>query len=106
MYGHPNCNRMPGPGDEETWPSCSGHPNDPRTPEPTAEKEERQGIQREEYLSRVNDLGGSLIESFTEAPEEALKELAQAIADEDEAQIGHTVIRMVKSYCYPVGEIW
>ena len=23
--------RMPGYGDEETWPPCYGHPNDPRT---------------------------------------------------------------------------
>lgn len=23
----------PGPGDPETWPECSGHPHDPRTPE-------------------------------------------------------------------------
>lgn len=23
-----------GPGDAATWPACSGHPNDPRTPEP------------------------------------------------------------------------
>ena len=25
---------MPGRGDQETWPACTGHPNDPRTPEP------------------------------------------------------------------------
>ena len=25
--------RLPGPGDESTWPACTGHPNDPRTPE-------------------------------------------------------------------------
>ena len=23
----------PGPGDQETWPKCAGHPHDPRTPE-------------------------------------------------------------------------
>jgi len=23
-----------GPGDPQTWPPCTGHPNDPRTPEP------------------------------------------------------------------------
>ena len=28
--GDPN---MPGPGDPETWPRCTGHPMDPRTPE-------------------------------------------------------------------------
>lgn len=25
--------RTPGPGDEITWPACTNHPNDPRTPE-------------------------------------------------------------------------
>ena len=24
---------MPGPGDPETWPACTGHPNDPRAPD-------------------------------------------------------------------------
>ena len=24
---------MPGMGDSETWPKCSGHPHDPRTPD-------------------------------------------------------------------------
>lgn len=29
-----NTNRMPGPGDEATWGPCTGHPLDPRTPDP------------------------------------------------------------------------
>jgi hypothetical protein len=31
-----------GPGDSETWPAYSGHPNDPRAPEPTAEEYEHE----------------------------------------------------------------
>ena len=30
---------MPGPGDPETWPVCTGHPMDPRTPEPLPDEE-------------------------------------------------------------------
>ena len=30
MYTNPR--KFPGPGDEETWPPYSGHPNDPRAP--------------------------------------------------------------------------
>lgn len=25
---------LPGPGDPATWPAPTGHPNDPRTPDP------------------------------------------------------------------------
>jgi hypothetical protein len=28
-----NSNTTCGPGDPETWPTCDGHPHDPRTPE-------------------------------------------------------------------------
>lgn len=31
---------IPGPGDEETWPPYSGHPNDPRSPEEFDDEEE------------------------------------------------------------------
>lgn len=34
-----------GPGDDCTWPAYTGHPNDPRAPEPTAlEYEEQERI--------------------------------------------------------------
>ena len=33
---------MPGPGDEETWPPCRNHPNDPRTPDYDEEEEDEE----------------------------------------------------------------
>jgi len=42
---------FPGPGDECTWPPCTGHPGDPRTPdEPDVEYEDDETINEEEFL--------------------------------------------------------
>ena len=99
MYGSPH--NMPGPGDEETWGPCTNHPMDPRTPEAFEDSDEAQELKHELYEKRVKDIDGYLPESFTEAARESLTELAAALVDEDEAQIGFVVMRMVKSYCWP-----
>ena len=74
---------------------------DPRTPN-TDTEEEHQESRRELFEERVKDIDGYLAESFSEASDESLTELAQAIIDDDQAQIGLIVVRMVRSYCYPV----
>lgn len=54
--GDPNC---PGPGDPETWGPCTGHPMDPRTPEPIPDDE----CSAEELCERYDalELAGMLI---------------------------------------------
>lgn len=49
-YNHRN---MPGPGDEITWPPCTGHPGDPRTddlfPPEEDESEDLESEYHEDY---------------------------------------------------------
>ena len=107
---------MPGPGDEETWGPCTGHPMDPRTPPPIEESDWYQDKAQEEFLSRLDDIGGYFLESITEAPDEKLKELAETVkiavnvhTKKEEsaahAAIGLLVMAMVVKYCWP-GDEW
>jgi len=56
---------MPGPGDEETWPACTNHPLDPRTPEPLPDDE----CDVEELCERygASDLAVMLQAAFAES---------------------------------------
>lgn len=95
-----NEHNMPGPGDPETWPPCTGHPNDPRTPEAYEDSDEYKERKQEIFEERVKDLYGYLTESFTEASTESLTALAHALLCHDQAQIGFVVKSMVHSYCW------
>ena len=115
MYKQSDWRRMPGPGDEETWGPCTGHPMDPRTPEPIEESGWYQDKAKEEFLSRLDDIGGWFLESITEAPDDKLKELAKSVktavdpTKQEEstahAAIGLLVVAMVEKYCWP-GDEW
>lgn len=52
-----------GPGDQQTWPPCMGHPNDPRTPEATddttldAIEDVREWLRMAETAAIIGDMG-------------------------------------------------
>lgn len=56
---------LPGPGDPETWPPCTNHPNDPRTPEALPDDE----CDPEELTERYGAL--ELAEMYQAAASEA-----------------------------------
>ena len=102
-----NIHNMPGPGDEITWPPCTGHPMDPRTPDESYLEEAR----FEETLRRIHD-EEYLCESFGEASNTQLMVLSQSIPKALEAPnleaklqalqaIGVHVINIVSEHCTP-----
>ena len=113
-YTYENTNgwrNLPGPGDEETWGPCTGHPNDPRTPEAVENTDIFQGVKEDLYRKKVQDLNGYFIESLTESTDEWLKQLSDLClqwgdvpADrvkDIELEIGRLVARRVDEYCSP-----
>lgn len=92
--------RIPGPGDQQTWGPCTGHPNDPRTVDIT---ENLDFVDKRDQLTRerVMDLNGWLVESITEASDANLTELAEAIISGDNLRAGDIVSDLVYRYCTP-----
>lgn len=90
-----NYQNLPGPGDEATWPPYAGHPNDPRAPD----SGEVDIHENPEYVSRVEDSDGWMLEAITEAPLKELGKLSEAILEEDEKLVGRLVIALVEKYC-------
>lgn len=87
---------MPGPGDPETWPPCTGHPMDPRTPpEPDFHEDP-------EYLDRMQD-NDWFFESLTEATLESISALKNATEEQNTDLIGVIFLSMVEEYCKPDG---
>lgn len=48
---------LPGPGDSDTWGACTGHPNDPRTPE--------LGADADAILVEIDEIRGHLAHAET-----------------------------------------
>ena len=104
-----NAHNMPGPGDEVTWGPCTNHPMDPRTPPDFVES----GRALSDFVDRLQDLNGYLVESFSEAPDGKLQELADAIekvtCEDGTPYIGNStsneelveaVVGIVTAYCW------
>jgi len=102
-YKYPYSN-MPGPGDEETWGPCTGHPLDPRTPEPIENTDEFADMKESMQEERIKDINGWFIESFSEAPDATLKELSDCVLAGDNLRVGDIVSDLVHRYCTPDDE--
>jgi hypothetical protein len=89
---------LPGPGDEETWGPCLNHPNDPRTPDWSGDIEVKQ---EEVYEERIKDINGYFVESFSEAHDDDLKKLSDAVVARNSGLIASIVLAMVEAYCTP-----
>ena len=87
-------------GDASTWEPCTGHPNDPRTPD-LSETPEFKATQDELMSDRVNDLNGYLMESFTEAEGHQKKALADAYLNGDILMLGIIAKDLITNKCTP-----
>lgn len=99
---------LPGPGDEETWGPCLNHPNDPRTPDDSAELEDR----KEEMIDeRLADIRGYFVEALTEYDDAALEKASDLIrqwnglssdkARDLELAVGQLFCRLAVEHCTP-----
>ena len=61
-------------------------------------------VQIEMREKRLDDINGWFIEAFTEANDEVLKSISDAIKTEDELLTGRLVVQQVRAYCTPSDE--
>jgi hypothetical protein len=88
---------MPGPGDPETWGPCTGHPNDPRTPDDTERFEET----REKIIeTRMRDVGW-FREALAEADDDQIKEIMDAVKTECDVGMDQMIDKIVRKYVDP-----
>ena len=96
MNEHGRYINLPGPGDEETWGPCIGHPNDPRTVDIT-ETAEFEQVKERIMDERFADLYGWFAESLVEPhTDDSLTELADAIRAGENQRVGD----IVSDLCY------
>ena len=105
-YKYPYTN-MPGPGDEETWGPCTGHPGDPRTEDITESPE------YEAMFNRLLDDQASVPDICIEAVGELSALTAKRISDaflehrkdpeklSHLLEIGRIVYVAIERYCTP-----
>ena len=79
-----NWRNMPGPGDPETWPACTGHPMDPRTPAEVPFDERSREAQLEILVERFTreELAEKYIKEV-ELNAKLMSRLAKARGDRD-----------------------
>lgn len=94
--------QIPGPGD--AWGPCTGHPNDPDTPDRTVEFADTKADMLE---TRVRDIHGYFKQSFSEGEDHKLSTLSKAVLDDDMLMVYMVVMDMVKEGCTPTdAEVW
>ena len=74
MKTYTDFNNLPGPGDEETWGPCTGHPMDPRSPDIDGVFDDM----RERMFHRRMEDTEYWVDAFGEASNEQLDALRQA----------------------------
>jgi hypothetical protein len=107
MYTKENTNNwrnMPGPGDPETWGPCTNHPNDPRTPDAAVSEDELHEARLLIAENRVNASLDWVFESFSEAPDEVMRQVWEAFLAGDTQRIGKLVEGLIEGYVLPSEE--
>ena len=104
-------NNLPGPGDQETWGPCTGHPGDPRTEDRT----ESVAFEDTKQEMREKNMGGLAAEALSEMSQLTEKRLSEAVMTYEigtdvylrtmaKLEIGEIVWSVVHNYCVPTDE--
>lgn len=94
---------LPGPGDEITWPSYTGHPNDPRAP--IDDRDTAIDERAAELLAAPGFTPFSpenLCEALCEANDEQVELLCRLLAEGNTAAAGEALAAITRRYWEPL----
>lgn len=104
MRTYRNMSRLPGPGDEETWGPCYGHPLDPRTGDLGPSEDEIEDECNTIMEDRVDQSLDWVYEAFSEASEEDMTTLWRLVLRGRHDDLGEHVQKLVEAYIRPSDE--
>ena len=102
MTRYTDMKNLPGPGDEETWGPCTGHPLDPRTPDMHYTDDQIGEKQFDMTLERLRESPAWVIEAFTEYTDSApFEKIRQGILQDNQGTVMEGVWDLLEAYVMP-----